>query len=1105
MGGSGGLLAAVFAVILTLLPLKTMAQSPRMTIDMKDVAMSKVISAIEEQTKYLFLNRDVDVSQKTSVSGKDIALEEVLRQMVSGTDAKWAFGDGKSIILSKKAVSAQTDMVTGVVLDQAGQPVTGAAVALEGTMTGATADIDGKFSFKLPKGTESGTLNVTFLGYKSAIVNFTDKRNFTVVLQEESTALEGTVVTALGIKRSEKALNYNVQTVKGDDVVAVKDANFINSLSGKVAGLNINAGSSGIGGASKVVMRGSKGIEQSSNALYVVDGVPMYSLMSGDGGETGYSTRGRTDVIADINPEDIESISVLTGAAAAALYGSYASNGAVVITTKKGQAGKLEVTASSNTEVMRATMLPKFQNTYGNKAGVATSWGDKLNEYNRWNGGYSPSSDFFQTGVTSTETVTMSFGNERNQTYASANVVNAKGVVPNNGYDRYGFTMRNTTNLLNDKLVFDVGASYVIQKDVNMINQGIYGNPLVSAYLYPRGEDWEYAKIYEQYDASRKIMAQNWEWMSKGGIEWDNPYWTAYRNVRKNSRKRYMLNAGLTYNILDWMKLSGRVKVDNTTGEYTDRKYAGTNTTITEGSSNGYYGVEENRENQIYADVLLSMNKDFNDLWSINANVGASISDLSQNTFMNRGGIRSDGLPNVFNVMQLDPSAHYRQQSGWREQTQSVYASAEIGFHRAVYLTLTGRNDWPSQLAGAHSSQHSFFYPSAGLSVVLSELVKMPEMLEYVKFRGSWASVGMPFSRYIANPTYEWNASSATWETSKNYPIYDLKPERTDSKEVGITLRFLKYFNLDASYYDARTYNQTFNSQLSVSSGYTNLYVQTGSVRNRGVELLLGFDKTWGKFNWHSSYTFSHNKNKIIKLMENYRHPETGEVISLDHLDMGGLNNFKFVLKPGGTLGDAYSTIDLVRDDIGKVYIDEEGKISTTTNVGYLKLGSVLPKANMAWSNDFTLCGVNFGFQLSARLGGICYSATQARLDSFGVSEVTEAARDAGGIVVDDCLMSAENWYTTIGANNGIPQYYTYSATNFRLSEAHIGYTIPRKKLGNVCDLTLSIVGRNLWMIYCKAPFDPESVATTGNYYQGIDYFMMPTTRNVGFNVRIKF
>ena len=427
----------------------------------------------------------------------------------------------------------------------------------------------------------------------------------------------------------------------------------------------------------------------------------------------------------------------------------------------------------------------------------------------------------------------------------------------------------------------------------------------------------------------------------------------------------------------------------------------------------------------------------------------------------------------------------------------------------AWYLTLTGRNDWPSQLAGPRSRVKSYFYPSAGVSVVLSEIIPgMPRQLEFVKLRASFADVGTPFERWLANPVHEWPDKGNAWATDTTYPV-ELKPERTQSWEVGLQARFLTWFSLDATYYRTNTKNQTFFPEISTGSGYSEIPIQSGNVLNEGFELALGFEKQWGIFNWASNYTFSTNRNEILSLAENAVNPVTGEKLNISTLNMGVLGNAVFLLREGGTLGDLYSRQDFVRDSNGDIYVDASGNVSTSTinNVDdYIKLGSTLPKANMAWRNDFRLGNFNFGFMFTARLGGVVFSRTQAMLDYYGVSEASAAARDNGGYVVNGSdIVDANRWYTAAAGGSAVPQYYTYQASNVRLQEASIGYTFPRKMLGDVCELTLQLVGRNLWMIYNKAPFDPESIATTGNYYQGIDYFMMPATRNFGFNVRIKF
>ena len=1092
-------------LILLLIAVPVQWAAAQLTLSTPRTTLGTVIKQIQSQSKYQFFYNDkLSTVTVEPLKVKDASLEQVLNTLLKNKDISYKIEEN-IIYLSEKEnsdslqqQSGKERTITGQVVDAKGEPLIGVSILVKGTTDGAITDLDG--NYKIVTKSNNPVIVYSYIGYKTQEIPLKGQTAINITMMDDTQVIDEVVVTALGIKRSEKALSYNVTQVDAESALAVKDANFINSLNGKVAGLNINSSSSGIGGASKVVMRGSRGIEQSSNALYVIDGIPMYNL-SASGGSEEMQSQGSTEAIADINPDDIESMSVLSGAAAAALYGSNASNGAIVITTKKGKVGRVALTVSSNTEMLSPFVMPQFQNRYGT-SGTDASWGKRLNEANYR--GYDPASDYFQTGLIGTESVTLSTGTEHNQTYLSAAAVNSRGIIPNNKYDRYNFTFRNTTLFLEDKMKLDVGAQYIMQKDRNMVNQGIYANPLSSAYLFPRGNDWEDYKMYERYDLERNMYTQYWP-QGGGSFRLQNPYWINYRNLRENDKDRYMLSAALSYDILSWLNVAGRVRLDNSYNTYTQKYYASTIATIAEGE-NGFYGVTNTRDKQTYADLLLNINKTFGEDWSLTANIGASYSDNRSEALAVSGPIAANGLPNFFTVAQLDKETGKREETGYREQTQSIFASAEVGYRSTYYLTLTGRNDWPSQLAGPNSKQSSFFYPSVGGSVVLSELFKLPESISYLKLRASWASVGLPFGRFLAYPTFSWNTSTGAYSSQSAYPLYDLKPERTDSWEVGLTARFLKHFNFDVSFYNTKTYNQTMDAKLSPTGGYSTFYAQTGNVRNRGVELSLGYKNTWNKFSWSSNYTFSANKNKILSLIDGYINPVTGEEITKDRMDVGGLSKARFILKVGGSLGDLYSQSDLLRDSNNKIYVNADGNVAVNDKADDIYLGSVFPKANMAWRNDFQYGNWGLGFLLTARLGGVVYSATQAVLDSYGVSEATAAARDNGGVVINgNDMIDAQKWYTVVGADSGIPQYYTYSATNLRLQEASVSYTIPRKKLKNIMDITLSLVGRNLWMIYCKAPFDPESVATTGNYYQGIDYFMMPSLRSVGFNLKLKF
>ncbi|MCS2824039.1 TonB-dependent receptor [Bacteroides ovatus] len=1076
----------------------------KITIQKENITVIEALKEVEKQSKLSVGYNDSQLIDKPAINLnlKNIDLEKALSIILKGTGFTYGIKRNYiNIIPQPKTGTVVVKQVTGRVVDEKNEPLIGVNIRVEGTDDGTVTDLEGKYVIKASIGS---ILSFTYIGYISSYVKIADKNVYNIQMSANVEALNEVVVTALGIKREQKALSYNVQQVKSDQLTNVKDANFINSLNGKVAGVNINSSSSGVGGASKVVMRGTKSIEQSSNALYVIDGIPMFNF--GGGGSMENGSQGVTESIADINPDDIESISVLTGAAAAALYGSNAANGAIVINTKRGKVGKLQVSVSSNTEFAKPFVLPHFQNRYGTgssgKAGNSTtlSWGTLLNDASRRN--YEPR-DFFDTGITYTNSITLSTGTDKNQTFFSAAAVNSEGIVPNNRYNRFNFTFRNTTNFLNDRMKLDVGASYIIQNDRNMTNQGAYSNPIVPVYLFPRGDDFNLIKVFERWDPARKIKTMFWP-QGEGDLRMQNPYWIAYRNLRTNDKKRYMLSVSLSYDITDWLNISGRVRVDNSSTKYEQKLYASSNTTLTEGSAQGFYAISKPDETQVYADALANINKRLGD-YSIVVNIGASIVDNKYDELSYRGPIRANGIPNVFNVFDLDNTQKKARQDEWEEQTQSIFASAEVGWKSMLYLTLTGRNDWASQLA--NSSSTCFFYPSIGLSAVVSEMVKLPSFVDYLKVRSSFSSVGMPYPRNLTSPTFEYDETTQTWKPKTHYPIGDLKPERTDSWELGLDMRLFKDFNLSLSWYLANTFNQTFDPKISVSSGYTTIYLQTGYVRNRGVELSFGYGHTWKKdFRWQSNFTLSHNKNKIIELVKDYIHPETGEPINKDRLDVGGLGKARFILKTGGSLGDLYTQSDLKRDDNGMVEISPAGTLVTVNNRPDIKLGSVFPKCNLAWNNQFSWKGFNISALVTARIGGIVYSATAAAMDQYGVSESSAVARDNGGVLVNGRnRVDAQTWFTAIGSQSGLPQYYTYSATNIRLQEAAIGYTLPRKWLHDVCDIQLSVVGRNLCMIYNKAPFDPEAVATTGNYYQGIDFFMLPSTRNVGLNVKINF
>ena len=1069
------------------------AQSENVTIQLQNVPLKQVMTEIEKQTPFLFLSkRDVNIEKQVSVDVVSRPLSEALAQMAKAAGVSYQI-DGKYISLSP--ASNEPAHVKGVVLDSDGQPVIGASVIVKGTTIGVSTGVDGSFALTVPAPAAEAVLEVNYLGYEPQELSVGSRTDFRVTLQNSSVVVENVVVTALGIKREEKALAYNVQQVKSEELTTVKDASFMNSLVGKVAGVQINSGSNGPGGGVRVIMRGEKSIEKSNNVLYVIDGIPMYNRnFGGEGGTMDVQTG--SESIADINPEDIESINMLTGPSAAALYGSDAANGVVLINTKRGEKNRTIVNISNSTTFSKVYMLPEMQTSYGTNAGME-NWGDRINSN-------FDVRKFFNTGTNIINSASVSTGNEKNQTYLSVSTTNSTGIIPENSYDRYNFTARNTTTFAKDKLVLDLGASFIIQQDANMVSQGSYYNPLPSLYLFPRSDDFDEIRLFERWDPVRGYMTQYWPY-GEGAHNMQNPYWIQKRMQRETNKRRYMLNASLKWNITDWMNVTGRVRVDNSEYRMTKKLYASTLTTFCD--ANGGYEDYTQHDRSFYGDVMLNIDKRFGDDWTLTANIGASIDDQR---FEEQGGSGNLNITNLFTMNNVNYESKYKPiQSGWHDQEQSIFASAEIGWRSMLYLTVTGRNDWSSQLAFSNNS--SFFYPSAGLSAVVSNMVELPDWFSFLKVRGSYSRVASAFDRYLSNPAYSFNSQTQNWSKPSTYPAYDLQPEDTKSWEVGLNARFFGHLNLDVTYYRSNTYHQTIYATLPSSSGYNQVVVQTGDVQNQGVELALSYNNKWGDFTWGSAYTFTLNRNRINSLGAGELNPVTGETLAGDEIqkDWLGQSNVapQVILRTGGTMSDIYINHELARDLNGNILVNPSSGELSMTETDFRKVGHLSPDYTMGWSNNFGWKGLELGVVLTARIGGLAYSATQGILDYYGASQATADAREAGGVAINYGKVDARNYYQTIStAYGGYGAYYLYSATNVRLQELSLAYTLPQRWFRNKARLTVGLVARNLWMIYCKAPFDPElSSATNNTYYQNVDYFMQPSTRNFGFNVKLQF
>ena len=1062
--------------------------SSKITIKRKNISLQEALAEVRKLTHMSISYNDSQLPvNRISLDIEKQPLEQALKVILKGTGFTYLIKDNYIMIVPEQNIKkAKSRNISGNVVDAKGEPLIGVTVIEKGTTNGAVTDLDG--NYKITTKTATPVLVFSYVGYQTKETHATENI-VNIVLEDGAQELGEVVVTALGIKRSEKALSYNVQKVGNDAVTTVKSANFMNSLSGKVAGVNINASSAGMGGAARVVMRGPKSISQSNQALYVIDGIPVTGRSQGElkGDAMMYANQPGTESIADVNPEDIESISVLSGPAAAALYGSAAAQGVVMITTKKGQEGK--VTISNSSQFANPFVMPKFQDQYVNRPGEIKTWGDKAtSEF----GTYEPA-DFFNTGTNIQNNISLTAGTSKNQTYLSVGTTNAQGIIPNNSYDRYNFTFRNTTSFLNDKMTCDFNFNYIREKDKNLMAQGQWFNPLTSLYLFPRGESFDAIRTFEVYDPVRKIYVQNWNYGD--ALKMQNPYWVANRMNRTNDRNRYMVSASLKYEILDWLNVTGRLRWDDAATKQEDKRYAST-LKLFAPSDYGFYGYDKINDQTLYGDLMLNINKTLGENFSISSNMGASFSRLKYDVTGFQGGLKAPS--NVFTPNAIDYGNATNDNrpifESYKHYINSMFISAELGYRSMLYLTLTGRNDWDSALHG--TAQTSFFYPSVGVSAVISEMAKMPQMINYLKVRASWASVGSAIEPNLSSAwRYEYNPALGTYKTVTYKFPKKFYPERTDSWEAGVTARlFGNALSVDLTVYQSNTRKQTLLRDVtSGAAGFNKEYIQTGNIRNRGLELSVGYTKSWADFTWSSSLAYSMNRNKIVELLEN-----PNEVVR-----QAGLSGCGVVLKKGGGMGDIYTYTDFKRDAEGNIALDSNGNVMQTNLSNPQYRGSVLPKGNLGFSNDFSWKGVNLGFVLTARLGGICMSQTQAILDEYGVSAVSAEARNNGGIAVNTGKISAEGYYAVVGGDNPIWSEYIYSATNVRLQEAHISYTLPRKWLKSK-ELTLGVTANNLFMIYRKAPFDPESTASTGTYYQGFDYFMQPSLRTLGFNIKLK-
>ena len=1001
-----------------------------------------------------------------------------------------------------RKASADNSTVRGRVVDVSGEPLIGATIREKGGTRGTVTDIEGNFILSVP---DSAVLQVSFVGYESIEVSVGGRKTLEIQLRENTVMLDNVIITALGLEKKEASLAYSIQKVKGEELTRMKEVNMITALAGKAAGVQINKNSSGIGGSAKVSLRGIRSASGDNQPLYVIDGVPMLNIgteqaYSAIGGTANAGNRDGGDGISNLNPEDVESISILKGAPAAALYGSQAANGVILITTKKGNtAGQRNIYFSTGLTFDKAFSLPKMQNCYG-VSDVVDSWGEKA---------YLPTSnelnDFFRTGLTSITSVSVNYGNEKIQTYFSYANTTGRGIVDKNQLTKHNINLRETAVMFNQRLKLDGNVNVMRQIVKNKpVSGGFYMNPLVGLYRFPRGEDLSYYKDnYEIYNPERKLGIQNWHTFTEDFEQ--NPYWIQNRIQSKETRMRSIISLSANLRINSWLTVQARGSVDYISDKMRQKFYASTAPALC--GANGRYIEMDYQETLIYGDVMAMGKRKWED-FTLDVAIGGSINDKNVNSTRYDSKNASLKYANVFNLANIvmNGSASIDQKIDSRRQLQSVFGTAQVGYQDKVFLDLTARNDWASTLAYTSHEKSGFFYPSAGLSFLIDKWIQLPEWISFAKLRGTYSKVGNDIPQFITNSVSHITAGGEL-QANDAAPFKEMEPEMTHSVEVGTEWRFFQSrlgFNL--TYYRTNTHNQFFKLPALAGDMYAYRYVNAGDIQNRGWELTVDATPVLTPdFTWKTSLNFSSNRNKIKELHE--------ELKELVYGPSSFSSSYAMKLVKGGSIGDIYGKA-FVRDAEGNIVYQTEGDHKGLPAVegegNTIKVGNTNPRFIMGWNHTFSYKGFSLYFLLDWRYGGKILSQTQAEMDLYGVSQVTALARDRGYVTLEgQQIDNVKGFYKNIvGGRAGVTEYYMYDATNLRLREVSLNYTFPKKwmqKTKVLKDLQLAFVARNLCFLYKKAPFDPDLVLSTGNDNQGIEVFGMPTTRSLGFTVKCEF
>jgi len=1022
-----------------------------------------------------------------------------------------------------RLMAAPTETIRGRVMDQqTGKPLAGVTVTIKGKRGGVTTNDDGWFTLNIPS--EKAILVISSVGYVT-VEQPVDAGNANIVISlvQDQKGMGEVVVTALGIQRTAKSLTYSAQRIGGDQVNEVRDASFANTLSGKVAGLTITPSANGPGGATRVLLRGNRSIQGNNNALIVVDGVAIDNQsISGqvkdDAGSTNQGQSG-SDGLSNINPDDIESMSVLKGAAGAALYGSRAANGVIIITTKKGKAGKMSVSLNSGLSADKAFSIPELQSSYSQgtnglyNTGTGYSWGAKVagQSVTDWRGktvnlqAYPNNiKDFYRTAVSTNNAVGVTAGSDKVQTYLSYANNNATGIVPGNRLMRNTFNGRFSINIT-DRLSADAKITYINQNIYN--KPGVGGDGLVAANVYsiPTTVNQADLKDYRTVDVAG--VETPVFWTSTDAVIM-NPYWTVNNTHRDENRGRIIGLLSLRYKLTDWLNIQGRVSSDSY-NDFNTSQYAN-NTVNYARQPGGYYSEEYNFVSERNFDVLLNGNNNITRDLKVTYNIGSSLLDRgSRHRIMAADGLAYNNKYDLLYASTLKQTV-----STVKRQLQSVYGTAQFSFKDYLYLDVTAREDWSSTIP----EPYHYFYPSVGLGAILSDMMKMPSWVSLAKVRGSLTRVGNDADPYMLAQTYNFipGGFGGYIASSSGKLLPTLKPELTTALEVGTEWRFWNdRLGIDLTYYKTNSKNQLLQVQTPASSGFATQLLNAGDIQNSGIEVMLTAQPVKTRdLSWTINLNYALNKNKVISLAPN-----------VPFVFLGSSDNVRTAtphVAPGGSFGDLYG-YKWQRSDKGQLVMDTTGLPAYTDKIA--SVGNFNPNYTIGLSNTFTYKGWSLGVLVDGKFGGVIVSGTESQLAYNGMSAYTTKFRestfvlpgvDVNGATNAKAINAQRFWQNVTQGNYAKAEFFTYDATNVRIRELTLGYDF--KRLPSFLKAAkLSFVARNLLFLYRgksvldipgfgkrKLGIDPEASFGNSNY-QGAEYYNLPTTRSMGLNLKLSF